>query len=96
MVGGSLRHLLDYFVSFKENLVKNYVIQILNGLKILHTISIHGDLKNSNLFVDELGVLKLSDLGCIKKSLEPELLDQPPKGSFRFAAPELARGDELV
>lgn len=43
--GGGLRHILDFFGSFKEKLVKSYTLQILNGLKSLHNLNlIHGDL----------------------------------------------------
>lgn len=68
--GGNLRFILDNFVKFKEKLVKSYTRQILEGLKKLHENNIwHGDLKVSNLLIDDLGILKLSDFRFIKQTL---------------------------
>lgn len=68
--GGSLRFILNNFVKFKEKLVRSYAKQILNGLKILHDRSIiHGDLKWSNLLIDDLGIIKISDFSFIKQVL---------------------------
>ena len=68
--GGSLKAILTYFCSFKENLVKIYTQQILNALKSLHFNKIvHGDVKLDNIMVDDLGTLKLSDFAFLKRSL---------------------------
>ena len=68
--GGSLKFLLGNFEKFKEKLVRSYVKQILEGLKALHERSIiHGDLKWSNLLIDDLGIIKLSDFSFIKQVL---------------------------
>jgi len=68
--GGSLRFILDNFVKFKEKLVRSYTKQILEGLKACHDIGIcHGDLKVSNLLIDDLGIVKISDFGFIKQVL---------------------------
>lgn len=68
--GGSLNNILDSFWSFKENLVKIYVQQILTALSVLHSEGIvHGDIKLENILVDDLGTLKLSDFWFIKRSL---------------------------
>jgi len=68
--GGSLKAILEYFCSFKENLIKIYSQQILNALAILHSRNmIHGDLKLENIMVDDLGTLKLSDFGFLKRTL---------------------------
>jgi serine/threonine protein kinase len=67
--GGSLRKILDYFCTFKERLVKIYTIQILQGLYDLHKRDIvHGDLKLNNVYVDDLGVIKLADFGFLKQT----------------------------
>ena len=66
--GGSLRFILNNFVKFKEKLIRSYTKQILEGLKSLHEKSIfHGDIKWSNLLIDDLGIVKLSDFGFIKQ-----------------------------
>lgn len=68
--GGSLRFILNNFVKFKEKLVRSYAKQILEGLKILHDKSIiHADLKWSNLLIDDLGIVKISDFSFIKQVL---------------------------
>lgn len=67
--GGSLRKILDYFITFKERLVKIYTLQILQGLNELHSRGIvHGDLKLNNVYVDDLGTIKLGDYGFIKQT----------------------------
>lgn len=65
--GGSIHYLLKFFKSFKETLVKIYVNQVVKVLVRLHERGIvHGDLKTSNLMVDDLGTVKLSDFGFLK------------------------------
>jgi len=65
--GGSIMYLLKFFKSFKETLVKIYVNQVVKVLKRLHDKGIvHGDLKTSNLLVDDLGTVKISDFGFLK------------------------------
>ena len=65
--GGSIMYLLKFFQSFKEPLVKIYINQVVKALFRLHKNKIvHQDLKTSNLMVDDLGTVKLSDFGWIK------------------------------
>lgn len=60
-------------------MIRKYSIQILNGLRYLHAHNVvHGDLKVSNLLLDHMGSLKLTDYGIHKKIAE--LLD-PSKAS---------------
>jgi hypothetical protein len=69
--GGSITYLLQFFKSFKEPLVKIYINQVVKALQRLHRRGIvHRDLKNSNLMVDDLGTVKLSDFGFIKSLYE--------------------------
>jgi mitogen-activated protein kinase kinase kinase len=69
--GGSISYLLQFFKSFKEPLVKIYINQVVKVLHRLHQRGIvHQDIKNSNLMVDELGVIKVSDFGFIKSLYE--------------------------
>lgn len=69
--GGSIRQLLDKFLSFDERLVKLYTRQMLDGLQYLHDKGIvHRDLKCANVLVDNMGVIKLSDFGASKKIIQ--------------------------
>lgn len=68
--GGSLRFILSNFVRFKERLVRSYARQILEGLKSCHEQGLfHGDLKSTNILIDDLGIVKLSDFSFIKMTL---------------------------
>lgn len=66
--GGSIAKLLERYGSFKENLVRLYSRQILEGLEYLHAHNvIHRDIKGANVLVDSNGVCKLADFGGAKK-----------------------------
>jgi len=59
--GGSVKQLLDKFDIFEENLIKNYVKQVLEALLHLHDHNIsHNNLKNTNILVDGEGQVKLN------------------------------------
>lgn len=65
--GGSISYLLKFFKSFKEPLVKIYINQVVKVLWRIHNKGmVHRDLKTTNLMVDDLGTIKLSDFGFIK------------------------------
>ena len=66
--GGSLQSLLKKFGRFKESVVQNYTVQMLNGLKYLHENGVvHRDIKGSNILVDDRGNVKLCDFGASKQ-----------------------------
>jgi len=66
--GGSLQSLLKKFGRFKESVVQNYTLQMLNGLKYLHENGVvHRDIKGSNILVDDRGNVKLCDFGASKQ-----------------------------
>jgi len=59
--GGSIKQLLDKFDIFEENLIKNYLKQVLGAIIHLHDNNIpHNNLKNTNILVDGEGQVKLS------------------------------------
>lgn len=72
--GGSVATMLSKYGAFEEPLVRNFVRQILHGLKYLHDRNIiHRDIKGANVLVDNKGGIKISDFG-ISKKLEERLL----------------------
>ena len=58
-----IKNNLKNHVYFKEHIIWDWVIQILEGLKYLHDNRImHRDLKCANIFISKNGILKLGDL----------------------------------
>jgi len=63
--GGSVSTILQVFGAISEHLVRQYTIQILEGLQYLHDNNvIHRDLKPGNILVTADGAVKLSDFGA--------------------------------
>ena len=53
-----------------EELIMNWLIQLVQGLNYLHSQKIiHRDVKPQNIFINDQGVLKLADFG-ISKAME--------------------------
>ncbi|KAM3142588.1 hypothetical protein pb186bvf_005247 [Paramecium bursaria] len=65
--GGSVQSMLVKFGKFKENMIRIYLTQILNGLDYLHSKGvIHRDIKGANILIDNNGQPKLADFGSSK------------------------------
>ncbi|KAL4253160.1 protein kinase superfamily protein [Abortiporus biennis] len=95
--GGSVTSLLRNYGAFEEQLVRNWVRQILSGLNYLHEKDIiHRDIKGANMLVDNKGGIKISDFG-ISKKVEDNLLPghrahRPSlQGSVFWMAPEVVK-----
>ena len=92
--GGSVATLLNVYGVFEESLVRNFVRQILTGLKYLHDQHIvHRDIKGANVLVDNKGCIKISDFGISKKA-EAQLLTNnrvSMQGSVYWMAPEVIK-----
>lgn len=95
--GGSVVALLRNYGAFEEQLVQNFVRQILQGLRFLHAQAIvHRDIKGANILVDNKGGVKISDFGISKKG-ESGLLVQARgqrgmlQGSVYWMAPEVVK-----
>ncbi|KAJ2931360.1 hypothetical protein H1R20_g5736, partial [Candolleomyces eurysporus] len=92
--GGSVATLLSNYGAFEENLVINFVPQILQGLDYLHERDIiHRDIKGANILVDNKGGAKISYFGTPKK-VDDYLLggDRPSlQGSVFWMAPEVVK-----
>jgi len=77
MEHGSLAKTLRHFGKFPEDLVANYVQQILEGLSYLHGKSIiHRDIKGDNLLIAKDGRVCLSDFGLAVKLSENPIEEQ--------------------
>ncbi|WFC96323.1 mitogen-activated protein kinase kinase kinase [Malassezia brasiliensis] len=95
--GGSVVALLRSYGAFEEQLVQNFVRQILQGLHFLHSQAIvHRDIKGANILVDNKGGVKISDFG-ISKKVESGLLVSARgqrgmlQGSVFWMAPEVVK-----
>ncbi|WFD04234.1 mitogen-activated protein kinase kinase kinase [Malassezia obtusa] len=95
--GGSVVALLRNYGAFEEQLVQNFVRQILQGLLFLHSQAIvHRDIKGANILVDNKGGVKISDFG-ISKKVESGLLVKGRgqrgmlQGSVFWMAPEVVK-----
>ena len=93
--GGSLRNILEKYGKLELSVIKNYSLQLLQGLKYLHEHKIiHRDLKSGNVLITSDGVLKVGDFGSSKKFEDfDEGLTKSLKGSPYWMAPEVVRRD---
>ena len=94
--GGSIAKLIARYGMFKENLVRRYSKQILEGLEYLHAHNVlHRDIKGANVLVDSNGVCRLADFGGATKiyntaNTESGLYSSL-KGTPHWMAPEVIR-----
>ena len=89
---GSLLQLLNDFKHFEENLIRKYVLQILDGLEYLHYHNIiHRDIKCANILIDKNGVCKLTDFGGAKLINEEINVKSSMQGTPNWMAPEVIK-----
>lgn len=91
-----LASLLDNMQApFSEAQVKCIMLQMLKGLKFLHSnFVIHRDLKVSNLLLTDRGVLKIGDFGLARLFGIPEHAMTPKVVTLWYRAPELLFGSK--
>src|SRR6185295_8771772 len=74
--------------TFPETQLWSYLIQMIQGLKVLHDIDImHRDLKSANIFVMKDGSIKLGDLNVSKVIKKGLAFTQT--GTPYYASPEV-------
>ncbi|CAI2365328.1 unnamed protein product [Moneuplotes crassus] len=89
---GSISSMLNQYKSFDENLTKIYIKNILKGLDYLHAHNvIHGDIKGSNVLVDDNGICKLADFGGSNRIIKHSKQRQRMVGTAQWMAPEVIR-----
>jgi NIMA (never in mitosis gene a)-related kinase len=85
---GKLKKVIQSHRMFEENQIWNWIIQLLEGLKFLHSNKIiHRDLKCANLFLMKNGLLKIGDLNVSK--LNKGKYAQTQTGTPYYCAPEI-------
>lgn len=73
--GQTLGHLIVGQKPIDPSLAASYILQAVRGLKVVHEQGfVHRNIKPGNLLIDELGLLKISDLGLVQgpAGSEPE------------------------
>ncbi|XP_064477272.1 membrane-associated tyrosine- and threonine-specific cdc2-inhibitory kinase-like [Ornithodoros turicata] len=76
-----------------EQVVWNYLVDLLQGLKHLHDRDlIHLDLKPDNIFISDDGLCKLGDFGLTVGLRTSDNQKEPIEGDPRYLAPELMQG----
>lgn len=90
------------FVRNKANAIKDFLVNILNGLSALHEAGyLHRDIDPSNIMVNRDGNIKLIDFGICKKQSTLNTQDKGLTamgvfmGKVNYASPELVVGDVL-
>ena len=73
----------------EEELIKDFIIQICNGLKEIHNNGIiHRDLTPDNIFIDINDNIKIGDFGISKIFIKNTLFSKNKQGKYHYFAPE--------
>ena len=83
-----IKYNLKHGLLFRENIIWNYLIQILEGLHYIHEKNIiHRDLKSANIFLMKDGTVKIGDLNVSKINKIGMAYTQT--GTPYYASPEI-------
>ncbi|VVC24135.1 Protein kinase domain,Protein kinase-like domain,Serine/threonine-protein kinase, active [Cinara cedri] len=83
--------------AFTEAQVKCILLQLLKGLKYLHSnFIIHRDLKLSNLLITDKGCLKIADFGLARLSSVPSKKMTTKVVTLWYRAPEVLLGSPML
>lgn len=97
--GGDVLNLITEDKKLPEQCVKNFAMDIMRGLSFLHSNGIiYGELKPSNILLNEYNSLKLADFGRSRKISDytnpgQESYAKSKSGSPYYMAPELFQDD---
>ena len=91
--GGAVSKLLK-IIKKNEDIIRQYVFQILEGLEYLHIHNIiHRDIKCANILIGKNGICKLADFGGAKRIKEEMTLNNTMQGTPNWMAPEIIKGE---
>jgi len=89
MDGGSLANVINQVGSIPESVLANVVFQILWGMAYLkHERKVHRDMKPSNILINSLGQVKLSDFGVSAELRNSIGMLATFTGTFKYMSPE--------
>jgi len=89
---GSLSDLLEKHGPMSEATMRNYMRQLLLGIRSLHAAGIaHRDIKCQNLLLSKSNTLKVADFGSAKKVVKQTMGASSIQGSIPWMSPEVIR-----
>jgi serine/threonine protein kinase len=82
-------------VQIDEGKIKNWAVEILEGLDFLHTEAkvIHLDIKPANVLLDAINRVKIGDLG-VARNLST-ITSQGFRGTPCYVSPQLIKGEKI-
>lgn len=87
--GKTFREIIDEKNFFDEDAAKNFLLQICEGLSVLHKNNIiHRDIKPENLILQADGKIKLIDFDIARIFKSENKTDTKKFGTYGYAAPE--------
>jgi len=95
VTGGELFNKIVEIGAYSEQIAKDLVRQIIQGVKYLHSLNIaHRDLKPTNLLLksNDTNEIKIADFG-LSKILGPDSMMQTACGTPIYVAPEVLKGE---
>ena len=92
-ISGKIKELQMKREQFSEETIWNWIIQMLEGIKYLHSNKIiHRDLKCANIFLTKKGIIKIGDLNVSKVSESGFAKTQT--GTPYYCAPEIWKDEK--
>ena len=90
-----IRDYKDRSEYINEEIIKNIIIQICDGLKDIHHAKIiHRDLTPDNIFINEDNKIKIGDFGIAVIMDKSNDYNYGTMGKFHYMAPEIIRGEK--
>ena len=90
--GGSISKIVK-IIQRNEDIIRQYIYQILLGLEYLHANNIiHRDIKCANILIGKNGTCKLTDFGGAKILKEEISIMTSVQGTPNWMAPEIIKG----